>query len=70
MGFRRVRTWLRISVRGTNRTIGEVAVDQQTIERASADIAPTTSFGRSIRLFLADGTPQGMVIADVMNWTG
>jgi hypothetical protein len=26
--------------------------------------------GRSIRLFLADGTPQGMRTAEVGNWTG
>lgn len=26
--------------------------------------------GRSIRLFLADGTPQGVVLADVGNWSG
>ncbi|AVM76074.1 GIY-YIG nuclease family protein [Magnetospirillum gryphiswaldense] len=26
--------------------------------------------GRSIRLFLADGTPGGIVTAEIMNWTG
>jgi hypothetical protein len=28
------------------------------------------SRGRSIRLFLADGTPGGIVTAEIMNWTG
>ncbi len=26
--------------------------------------------GRSVRLFLIDGTPQGMRTAEVGNWTG
>lgn len=26
--------------------------------------------GRSIRLFLADGTPGGIITAEIMNWTG
>lgn len=26
--------------------------------------------GRSIRLFLADGTPNGIITAEIMNWTG
>lgn len=26
--------------------------------------------GRSIRLFLADGTPSGIITAEIMNWTG
>lgn len=28
------------------------------------------SSGKSVRLFLADGTPGGLVTAEVMNWTG
>ena len=28
------------------------------------------STGRSIRLFLPDGTPQGLIIAEVGNWIG
>src|SRR5690348_1716805 len=26
--------------------------------------------GRSIRLFLVDGTPSGIIAAEIMNWTG
>lgn len=26
--------------------------------------------GKSVRLFLADGTPGGLVTAEIMNWTG
>lgn len=26
--------------------------------------------GRSLRLFLADGTPGGIITAEIMNWTG
>jgi hypothetical protein len=29
-----------------------------------------SSKGRSVRLFLVDGTPTGLVTAEVMNWTG
>lgn len=28
------------------------------------------TLGRSIRLFLADGTPNGVLTAEIMNWTG
>ena len=28
------------------------------------------SNGRSVRLFLADGTSTGIVTAEIMNWTG
>jgi hypothetical protein len=28
------------------------------------------SVGKSVRLFLADGTPDGLLTADIMNWTG
>lgn len=28
------------------------------------------SLGRSIRLFLVDGTPNGLLTAEIMNWTG
>lgn len=30
----------------------------------------TSVAGRTVRLFLADGLPQGMIIADVGNWNG
>jgi len=26
--------------------------------------------GRSIRLFLVDGSPNGLLTAEIMNWTG
>ncbi|UWX83682.1 hypothetical protein [Arthrobacter sp. zg-Y1110] len=26
--------------------------------------------GKSVRLFLVDGTPGGLVTAEIMNWTG
>ncbi|MCZ7629642.1 MAG: hypothetical protein M5U19_11580 [Microthrixaceae bacterium] len=26
--------------------------------------------GKSIRLFLVDGTPGGLLTAEIMNWTG
>ena len=26
--------------------------------------------GRSVRLFLADGTPQGLIVAEIPNWSG
>jgi len=45
-------------------------MDQQTISRAVGELSPSSAFGRSVRLFLADGTPQGLIIAEVMNWTG
>jgi hypothetical protein len=45
-------------------------MDQQTISRAASETSPAVSSGRSIRLFLADGTPQGLIVAEVMNWTG
>ncbi|MEJ1969219.1 MAG: GIY-YIG nuclease family protein [Rhizomicrobium sp.] len=28
------------------------------------------SIGRTIRLFLADGSPNGVITAEIMNWTG
>jgi hypothetical protein len=28
------------------------------------------STGKSVRLFLADGTPSGLLTAEIMNWTG
>lgn len=27
-------------------------------------------YGRSIRLFLVDGSPTGLMIAEIVNWTG
>jgi hypothetical protein len=38
-----------------------------------AETAPAgqnSSLGRSVRLFLADGTPHGLIIADIGNWNG
>ena len=29
-----------------------------------------TTTGRSVRLFLVDGTPTGLITAEIMNWTG
>ena len=26
--------------------------------------------GKNVRLFLVDGTPGGLVTAEIMNWTG
>jgi hypothetical protein len=31
---------------------------------------PGASVGRSVRLFLADGTPHGVIVADIGNWSG
>src|SRR5690625_7333826 len=31
---------------------------------------PQMSTGRSIRLCLVDGTPNGLLTAEIMNWTG
>ena len=31
---------------------------------------PSSSAGRQIRMFLVDGTPAGLMTAEVMNWTG
>ncbi len=31
---------------------------------------PSWTLGRQIRLFLVNGTPSGMITAEVMNWTG
>jgi len=30
----------------------------------------TVSVGKSIRVYLADGTPGGLLTAEIMNWTG
>ena len=30
----------------------------------------SSSAGRQIRMFLVDGTPAGLMTAEVMNWTG
>lgn len=31
---------------------------------------PGSSVGRSVRLFLADGTPHGLILAEIGNWNG
>lgn len=33
-------------------------------------MADSITQGRSIRLFLVDGTPNGLLTAEIMNWTG
>ena len=30
----------------------------------------TLAIGRSVRLFLVDGKPTGLITAEIMNWTG
>jgi hypothetical protein len=43
-------------------------LDDAVLSRSpSADTGPS---GRSVRLFLADGTPQGIIAAEIINWTG
>jgi hypothetical protein len=37
---------------------------------AEAGPGQNSSFGRSVRLFLADGTPHGLIVADIGNWNG
>ncbi|HEX2256393.1 MAG TPA: GIY-YIG nuclease family protein [Afifellaceae bacterium] len=44
-------------------------MDQHPILPAGAS-SPSISPGRSIRLFLVDGTPQGVISAEIVNWTG
>jgi hypothetical protein len=33
-------------------------------------VTASTAFGRSIQLFLVDGTPAGLIIASIHGWTG
>jgi hypothetical protein len=35
-----------------------------------AEALQSPPVGRSIRLFLADGTPHGLIVADIGNWSG
>ncbi len=37
---------------------------------AETGLGQTASAGRSIRLFLTDGTPHGLIVADIGNWSG
>ena len=37
---------------------------------AEAGPGQNSSVGRSVRLFLADGTPHGLIVADIGNWNG
>ena len=37
---------------------------------AAALVCLPVSVGKSIRLYLADGTPGGLLTAEIMNWTG
>ena len=34
------------------------------------ETAPRAAAGRSVRLFLTDGSPHGLIVADVGNWNG
>lgn len=36
----------------------------------AASVFLSVSLGKSIRLYLADGTPGGLLTAEIMNWTG
>ncbi|MHB1109665.1 MAG: GIY-YIG nuclease family protein [Devosia sp.] len=42
---------------------------QQSAAWSKEDEAPRSS-GRSVRLFLVDGTPKGLVVAEIGNWSG
>jgi hypothetical protein len=33
-------------------------------------VTPAPIRGRSIRMLLVDGTPTGLIIAEIVNWTG
>lgn len=39
-------------------------------ERSDSVRQARPSPGRSVRLFLADGTPQGLIVAEIPNWSG
>lgn len=45
-------------------------MNYRTTPHVAVEQSPSPAPGRSIRLFLADGTPQGLIIAEIMNWTG
>ena len=45
-------------------------MNYQSRAAAGGEHSPPTSSGKSIKLFLADGTPQGLIVAEIMNWTG
>lgn len=34
------------------------------------EMTPRPPAGRSVRLFLTDGSPHGLIVADVGNWNG
>jgi len=59
-----------------NRLGGRQLGSHATIRAKPALIAPAAlvclpvSVGKSIRLYLADGTPGGLLTAEIMNWTG
>ena len=36
----------------------------------SCEMATPEKFGRSIKLFLTDGTPSGVITGSMANWTG
>ena len=48
--------------------VRDAAMDQQSVSPAPGELPRPP--GRSIRLFLADGTPQGIITAEIINWTG
>lgn len=45
-------------------------MNYQSTATTGGEHSPSTSSGKSIKLFLADGTPQGLIVAEIMNWTG
>ena len=45
-------------------------MNYQSRATAGGEHSPPISSGKSIKLFLADGTPQGLIVAEIMNWTG
>jgi hypothetical protein len=45
-------------------------MNDHSVSLGSGHYSSSTTPGRSIRLFLADGTPQGLIIAEIVNWTG
>ena len=45
-------------------------MNHQGVNNIEADRLPLGAAGRSVRLFLAGGTSQGLIVAEIMNWTG
>ncbi|MBI4924122.1 MAG: GIY-YIG nuclease family protein [Devosia nanyangense] len=53
-------------------SVGSLAEDHSVSQPgfSGASAGSPRPGGRSIRLFLADGTPQGLIVAEIGNWTG